>query len=120
MSKTPPTSDAQIWTTGTRVAAPLVGNEREIRDRRPRLAPQGHSNLSAPVRTGAALREGHPILQTEAARPAPPPCRGETVVVPPAVRQRGGAHLYYADSDPNQDFDALDGDVSEAFVLWQP
>jgi len=28
--------------------------------------------------------------------------------------------LYYADNDPNQDFDALDGDVSEAFVLWQP
>ncbi|HEX5347720.1 MAG TPA: hypothetical protein VFW64_11585 [Pseudonocardiaceae bacterium] len=30
MSKTPPTSDAQIWATGTRVAAPLVGHEREI------------------------------------------------------------------------------------------
>lgn len=30
VSKTPPTSDAQIWATGTRVAAPLVGHEREI------------------------------------------------------------------------------------------
>jgi Protein of unknown function (DUF664) len=27
--------------------------------------------------------------------------------------------LYYSDDDPDQDFDALDGDVTEAFALWQ-
>ena len=27
--------------------------------------------------------------------------------------------IYYSDDDPNQDFDALDGDVTEAFALWE-
>jgi Protein of unknown function (DUF664) len=27
--------------------------------------------------------------------------------------------LYYSDDDPNQDFDRLDGDVSEAFAVWR-
>jgi Protein of unknown function (DUF664) len=27
--------------------------------------------------------------------------------------------LYYSDEDPNQDFDRLDGDVSEAFAVWR-
>lgn len=27
--------------------------------------------------------------------------------------------LYYSDDDPNQDFDALDGDVDEAFDTWR-
>jgi hypothetical protein len=27
--------------------------------------------------------------------------------------------LFYSDDDPNQDFDRLDGDVSEAFALWR-
>jgi hypothetical protein len=27
--------------------------------------------------------------------------------------------LYYSDDDPNQDFDALDGDVAEAFAVWR-
>jgi len=26
--------------------------------------------------------------------------------------------LYYTDDDPNQDFDSLDGDVTEAFAVW--
>lgn len=26
--------------------------------------------------------------------------------------------LYYADDDPSQDFDSLDGDVKEAFAVW--
>jgi Protein of unknown function (DUF664) len=27
--------------------------------------------------------------------------------------------LYYSDDDPSQDFDQLDGDVSEAFAVWR-
>jgi hypothetical protein len=27
--------------------------------------------------------------------------------------------LYYSDDDPDQDFDSLDGDVTEAFALWE-
>ena len=27
--------------------------------------------------------------------------------------------LYYSDDDPDQDFDRLDGDVSEAFAVWR-
>jgi hypothetical protein len=27
--------------------------------------------------------------------------------------------LYYSDEDPDQDFDSLDGDVTEAFALWE-
>lgn len=27
--------------------------------------------------------------------------------------------LYYSDDNPNEDFDVLDGDVSEAFAVWQ-
>jgi uncharacterized damage-inducible protein DinB len=27
--------------------------------------------------------------------------------------------LHYSDDDPNQDFDRLDGDVSEAFAVWR-
>jgi hypothetical protein len=27
--------------------------------------------------------------------------------------------LYYSDDDPNQDFDCLDGNVSEAFAVWR-
>lgn len=28
-------------------------------------------------------------------------------------------HLYYSDDDPDQDFEALDGDVEEAFAVWR-
>jgi hypothetical protein len=27
--------------------------------------------------------------------------------------------LYYSDDDPNQDFEALDGDVGEAWAVWR-
>ncbi|MDQ6855491.1 MAG: DinB family protein, partial [Candidatus Dormibacteraeota bacterium] len=29
------------------------------------------------------------------------------------------AHLYYSDEDPDQDFEALDGDVAEALAAWR-
>jgi hypothetical protein len=41
--------------------------------------------------TGTAVREGHPAVRAESARTGPPPRRGGAVVVPHAVRGRGGA-----------------------------
>ena len=106
------------WANDSRINPPYVGDEREIL---------------------VAYLDWHRAT-FEAKCTGVPPERLSERTVPPStltlhglVRHLAGVErwwfqiqfvgedvplLYYSDDDPNQDFDQLDGDVSEAFEIW--
>ncbi len=119
MTEIPEENYAQAWAADTRSTPPLVGDEREIL---------------------TAYLDWH--RQTfELKCSGVPPERLSEKAVPPSglslhglLRHLAGVErwwfrqqfadedvpmLYYSDADPSQDFDALDGDVDEAFAVWR-
>ncbi|MGP3983480.1 DinB family protein [Streptomyces sp. KR80] len=119
MSKVPEENYAQTWPADTRAALPLVGDEREI--------------LTAFLdwhRTTFELKCSGVPLERLSEKGIPP----SGLSLHGLVRHLAGVErwwfrhqfagedvspLYYSDDDPNQDFDALDGDVGEAFAVWR-
>ncbi|GAA1014595.1 hypothetical protein Aple_047380 [Acrocarpospora pleiomorpha] len=110
---------APRWDGGTRDDPPAVGGEREI--------------------LGAVLDWQRATFERKCAG-LPPERLSERAVPPSGLSLHGMARhlagverwwfriqfagedvpmLYYSDDDPNQDFDRLDGDVSEAFAVWR-
>jgi len=110
---------APRWNDGTRRTPPDVGSERDT--------------------LSAALDWHRATFELKCA--GLPPERLSEQAVPPSslslhglVRHLAGVErwwfriqfagenipmLYYSDEDPDQDFDRLDGDVSEAFAVWR-
>lgn len=107
------------WSGDTRTEPPAVGGEREI--------------LSS-------LLDWHRVTFELKCAGIPPVRLSERAVGPSSlslhglVRHLAGVErwwfriqfagedvpmLYYSDDDPDQDFDALDGDVEEAFGVWR-
>jgi uncharacterized damage-inducible protein DinB len=119
MTEIPVENYAQRWAGDTRIALPLVGDEREIltafldwhratfelkcsgvaseRLSEKGIPPSGLS-LHGLLRHLAAVERWWFRLQFA----------GEEVSL-----------LYYSDEDPNQDFEALDGDVAETVAVWR-
>lgn len=119
MTEIPAENHPQVWSDATRTEPPRVGGEREI--------------------LTAFLEWHRETLELK--------CRGVAAHglsekgVPPSglslhglVRHLAGVErwwfrlrfagqrvpvLYYTDDDPNQDFDAVDGDVADAFAVWR-
>jgi hypothetical protein len=110
---------APRWNNDTRGTPPAVGDEREI--------------LSA-------VLDWHRATFELKCAGLPPGRLSERAVPPSALSLHGLARhlagverwwfriqftgedlplLYYSDEDPDQDFDSLDGDVSEAFAVWR-
>ena len=119
MTVIPPQNYSPVWADDTRTTPPLVGDEREIL---------------------TAYLDWH--RQTfELKCSGVPPERLSDKGIPPSglslhglARHLAGVErwwfrtqfagedvpmLYYSDDDPNQDFDALDGDPAEAFAVWR-
>lgn len=107
------------WSDDTRITPPNVGDEREI---------------------VTAYLDWHRATFDLKCAGVPPERLSERTVAPSSlslhglVRHLAGVErwwfriqfaredvpmLYYSDDDPNQDFDRLDGDVSEAFDVWR-
>jgi uncharacterized damage-inducible protein DinB len=114
-----PKTYSKRWDGGDRIDPPYVGNEREI------LV----AYLDWHRATFEAKCTGVPPQQLSE-RTVPP----STLTLHGLVRHLAGVErwwfriqfagedvplLHYSDDDPNQDFDRLDGDVSEAFTLWR-
>ena len=119
MPEIPAENYSQSWAAGTRVAQPLVGDERTI--------------------LTAALDWHRQTFELKCA--GVPPERLSDKSIPPSglslhglVRHLAAVErwwfrlqfagedvpmLYYTDDDPNQDFDSLDGDPAEAFAVWR-
>ena len=119
MPEIPAENYSQSWAAGTRVAQPLVGDERTI--------------------LTAALDWHRQTFELKCA--GVPPERLSDKNIPPSglclhglVRHLAAVErwwfrlqfageevpmLYYTDDDPNQDFDSLDGDPAEAFAVWR-
>ena len=119
MPEIPAENYSQPWAAGTRVAQPLVGDERTI--------------------LTAALDWHRQTFELKCA--GVPPERLSDKSIPPSglslhglVRHLAAVErwwfrlqfageevpmLYYTDDDPNQDFDSLDGDPAEAFAVWR-
>jgi hypothetical protein len=110
---------SERWAVADRVDPPYVGDEREIL---------------------VAYLDFHRSTFEAKCAGVPPERLSERTVPPSAltmhglVRHLAGVErwwfriqfagedvplLFYSDDDPNQDFDRLDGDVSDAFALWR-
>ena len=110
---------SQRWQGGDRVDPPYIGDEREIL---------------------TAYLDFHRATFEAKCTGVPTECLSERTVSPSnltlhgLVRHLAGVErwwfriqfagediplLYYSDDDPNQDFDRLEGDVSEAFDVWR-
>jgi Protein of unknown function (DUF664) len=114
-----PRAYSKRWATDARTDPPYVGDEREIL---------------------VAYLDWHRAT-FEAKCAGIPPSRLSEHSIPPSslslhglVRHLAGVErwwfriqfagedvplLYYSDDDPDQDFDRLDGDVSDAFAVWR-
>jgi hypothetical protein len=114
-----PKAYSKRWATDARTDPPYVGDEREIL---------------------VAYLDWHRAT-FEAKCDGVPPRRLSERTIPPSslslhglVRHLAGVErwwfriqfagedvplLYYSDDDPDQDFDRLDGDVSDAFAVWR-
>jgi Protein of unknown function (DUF664) len=119
MTEIPATNFSPVWAAGDRPDPPLAGGERETLT----------AVLDWQRRTFELKCSGVP------------PERLSEKTVPPSglslhgmVRHLAGAErwwfriqfagedvplLYYSDDDPDQDFEALDGDPAEAFAVWR-
>lgn len=119
MTEIPAENYSPAWAAGTRAALPRTGDEREIL---------------------TAFLDWH-RKTFELKCSGVPPVRLSEKGIPPSklslhglLRHLAGTerwwfrqqfageeipHLYYTDDDPDQDFDALHGDVMEAFAVWQ-
>jgi hypothetical protein len=108
-----------MWSGDTRITPPNLGDEREIL---------------------TAYLDWHRATFELKCAGVPPERLSERTVAPSSlslhglVRHLAGVErwwfrlqfaredvpmLYYSDDDPDQDFDRLDGDVSEAFDVWR-
>ena len=114
-----PKSYSKRWAGGDRVDPPYIGSEREI------LV----AFLDWHRATFEAKCAGVPSERLSE-RGVPP----SSLSLHGLVRHLGGVErwwfriqfagediplLYYSDDDPDQDFDRLDGEVSEAFAVWR-
>lgn len=119
MTEIPAENYAQPWAGDTRSPLPLVGDEREI--------------LTAFLdwhRATFELKCAGVPLERLSDKNVPP----SGLSLHGLLRHLAGVerwwfrqqfageqvpHLYYSDDDPDQDFDALTGDVTEAFAVWR-
>ena len=119
MTEIPAENYSQAWAAGSRPTPSPVGDEREI------LA----SFLDWHRRTFELKCSGAPPerLSEKGVPPSGLSLHGLVRHLAAVERwwfrlQFAGAEvamLYYSDDDPDQDFDALDGDVAEAFAVWR-
>jgi uncharacterized protein DUF664 len=119
MTEIPPENYSQHWAADTRTELPRTGGEREI--------------LAAFLDWHRATFElkcaGVPVerLSDKGIPPSGLSLHGLLRHLAAVERwwfrlQFAGEELpmlYYSDDDPNQDFDSLGGDVSEAFAVWR-
>ncbi|MGH3938454.1 MAG: DinB family protein [Pseudonocardiaceae bacterium] len=119
MTEIPAENYAQPWAGGDRISPPLVGDERE---------------------TLTAFLDWHRTTFELKCSGVPPERLAERCIPPSRLsllgllRHLAGTerwwfrqqfigeevpHLYYTDEDPDQDFESLDGDVTEAFAVWR-
>ncbi|TKA11002.1 DinB family protein [Actinacidiphila oryziradicis] len=115
----PPENYSPQWASDTRKPLPLVGDEREIL---------------------TAFLDWHRETFELKCSGIPPERLSEKAIPPSGLSLHGmlrhlaGAErwwfrtqfagedvpmLYYSDEDPDQDFEALDGDVAEAWAVWR-
>jgi hypothetical protein len=107
------------WATDTRVAPPLLGDEREMLI----AFLDWHRETFALKCAGVAAKD----LSAKSIPPSGLSLHGILRHLTAVERwwfalQFAGEDLpmlYYSDDDPDQDFDSLDGDVTEAFALWE-
>ncbi len=119
MTEIPAENYSQPWATDARRALPLIGAEREML---------------------TAFLDWHRTTFELKCSDIPPERLSERSIPPSQLslhgllrhlagverwwfrKQFAGEEvplLYYSDDDPNQDFDTLDGDVADAWAMWQ-
>jgi Protein of unknown function (DUF664) len=119
MADIPEENYARPWAGDMRAALPLVGGEREILT----AYLDWHRQTFALKCAGVA----HARLSEKGIPPSGLSLHGLLRHLTAVERwwfaiQFAGEELpmlYYSDDDPDQDFESLDGDVDEAFAVWE-